>query len=136
MIRDIFDYIFYRITHANKWWYNITDLSDILGIFNIKCEHTLGYEDYGCIHFSLLLTLNANAITCLFIDLTYSLIFVFSGLYLVTLLLLYRYAKGERRYKALAHKYRNEKYHKLKGYAALAYVILSFVLFFVVMLSK
>ena len=128
MIRDIFDYILYRL-------YLFYDIVYRVIPFCIDL-HFQFVVDASCI-LSFVFTFNIISIVKLFGVLTKTeLLYLFLLIYFIILGFLIWYMKGERRYKALAHKYRNEKYHKLKGYAVLAYVILSFVLFFVVMLSK
>jgi hypothetical protein len=128
MIRDIFDYILYRITHANKWWFDVTASNFF--------SDGLGYEGYAILESSLILTLNLLTIISFIPTLSFNPNYVFLIILCLILFFLIIYSKRGRRYKALAHKYKNEKYHKLKGYAVLAYVILSIVFFFVVIFSK
>ena len=124
MIRDIFDYIYYRIT----LFYEL--LCDLL-------YATDYYQGFSQALFSILITCNIMSVIKLFGVLTkIEFLYLFVIILLIICGILIWYIKGDRRYKALKYKYRNEKWHRLKGYIVLTYVILSFVLFFVVMLSK
>ena len=124
MIRDIFDYIYYRIT----LFYEL--LCDLL-------YATDYYQGFSGALFSILITCNIMSVIKLFGVLTkIEFLYLFVIILLIICGILIWYIKGERRYKALKYKYRNEKWHRLKGYAVLAYVMVSIFLMIVVTYAK
>lgn len=125
MIRDIFDYIYYRITLFHELLF---DLLCITGDYHQGRSEAL---------FSILITCNIMSVIKLFGVLTkIEFLYLFVIILLIILGVLIWYIKGDRRYEALKYKYRNDKWHSLKGYGVLTYVILSIVFFFVAIFSK
>ncbi|MDR0863810.1 MAG: hypothetical protein LBO74_02615 [Candidatus Symbiothrix sp.] len=119
-MKTLFDYCFYRISKAYRFW----DEKDYCGWGYGVLFATFGFIALTLTNF-ILYTLHYKLTTTIIV------IVLLPFIALDGVLSIFLQNKNKKKYKQLEKEYKDEKYSKLKGWLVFLYVICSLTMYFV-----